>query len=62
MYPEVEAMWLGKRFIASIKADNGLNKNKSYIIQIFYLISGRGVKGSVSLNYSCISLFQHIYR
>ncbi len=23
MYTGIEAMWLGKRFIASIKADNG---------------------------------------
>ncbi len=45
MYTGIVAMWLGKRFIASIKADNGWIKqnNNDYV-------SYEGVKGSVSLN------------
>ncbi len=33
MYTGIEAMWLGKHFIASIKADNGWknNNNKDYV-------------------------------
>ncbi len=34
MYTGFEAMWLGKRFIASLKADNGWTKtknNKDYV-------------------------------
>ncbi len=35
MYPGIESMWFGKRFIASIKTDNGWIKkqknNKDYV-------------------------------
>ncbi len=45
MYTGIEAMWLGKCFIACKKADNGWIKqnNNDYV-------SYGGVKGSVSLN------------
>ncbi len=33
MYTGIEAMWLGKRFIASMKADNGWIKNKRMMMK-----------------------------
>ncbi len=50
MYPGVEVMWLGKSFIASIKAIMAEQKQKYNDKRRLCLISGGGVKGSVSLN------------